>query len=121
MSEGQFSKTTRRSFLGTATVATAATLAVPVGGAAHSGSTGNSTGLTKVAAVNNANENLVAAAKASDWTKPAEMAIPKEGYLGLSRDDTVHFFPRRRQITASRSLQRLNQAVKKRSVSMERP
>ena len=32
MSEGQFAKTTRRSFLGTATVATAATLAVPVGG-----------------------------------------------------------------------------------------
>ena len=35
MSEGQSAKTTRRSFLGTATVATAATLAAPVGGAAH--------------------------------------------------------------------------------------
>ena len=94
MSEGQFAKTTRRSFLGTATVATAATLAVPVGGAAHSGSTGNSTGLTKVAAVNNANENLVAAAKASDWTKPAAMAIPKEGYFRLERGRYGPLFPK---------------------------
>ena len=94
MSEGQFSKTTRRSFLGTATVATAATLAVPVGGAAHSGSTGNSTGLTKVAAVNNANENLMAAAKASDWTKPAAMAIPKEGYFRLEQGRYGPLFPK---------------------------
>ena len=45
MSEGQFSKTTRRSFLGTATVATAATLAVPVGGAARNADIPSGTGL----------------------------------------------------------------------------
>src|SRR6476661_9561720 len=94
MSEGQFAKTTRRSFLGTATVATAATLAVPVGGAAHGASTGNSTGLTKVAAVNNASENLMAAAKAGDWTKPAAMAIPKEGYFKLEQGRYGPIYPR---------------------------
>ena len=94
MSEGQFAKTTRRSFLGTATVATAATLAVPVGGAAHGASTGNSTGLTKVAAVNNASENLMAAAKAGDWTKPAAMAIPKEGYFKLEQGRYGPIFPK---------------------------
>ena len=94
MSEGQFAKTTRRSFLGTATVATAATLAVPVGGAAHNASSGNSAGLTKVAAVNNANENLMAAAKASDWTKPAAMAIPKEGYFKLEQGRYGPLFPK---------------------------
>jgi hypothetical protein len=93
MSEGQFAKTTRRSFLGTATVATAATLAVPVGGA-HGASTGNSTGLTKVAAVNNPNENLMAAAKAGDWTKPAAMAIPKEGYFQLEQGRYGPIFPK---------------------------
>ena len=94
MSEGQFAKTTRRSFLGTATVATAATLAMPVGGAAHNASSGSSVGLTKVAAVNNANENLMAAAKASDWTKPAAMAIPKEGYFKLEQGRYGPLFPK---------------------------
>ena len=94
MSEGQFAKTTRRSFLGTATVATAATLAAPVGGAAHDAGTGNSAGLTKVAAVNSANENLVAAAKAGDWTKPAAMAIPKEGYFKLEQGRYGPIFPK---------------------------
>jgi len=94
MSEGQFAETTRRSFLGTATVATAATLAAPVGGAAHNAGTGNSAGLTKVAAANNANENLMAAAKASDWTKPAAMAIPKEGYFKLEQGRYGPLFPK---------------------------
>jgi hypothetical protein len=94
MSEGQFAKTTRRSFLGTATVATAATLAVPVGGAADNAGRGNSAGLTKVAAVNSANENLVAAAKAGDWTKPAAMAIPKEGYFKLEQGRYGPIFPK---------------------------
>ena len=94
MSEGQFAKTTRRGFLGTATAATAATLAVPVGGAAHGASTSNSTGLTKVAAVNNPNENLMAAAKAGDWTKPAAMAIPKEGYFKLEQGRYGPIFPK---------------------------
>ena len=94
MSEGQFAKTTRRSFLGTATAATAATLAVPVGGAARNAGSGNSAGLTKVAAVNSANENLMAAAKASDWTKPAAMAIPKEGYFKLEQGRYGPLFPK---------------------------
>jgi len=94
MSEGQFAKTTRRSFLGTATVATAATLAVPVGGAAHNASSSNSAGLTMVAAVNNARENLIAAAKAGDWTKPAAMAIPKEGYFKLEQGRYGPIFPK---------------------------
>ena len=94
MSDGQSAETTRRSFLGTATVATAATLAAPVGGAAHDAGAGNSAGLTKVAAVNNASENLMAAAKAGDWTKPAAMAIPKEGYFKLEQGRYGPIFPK---------------------------
>jgi hypothetical protein len=94
MSDGQSAKTTRRSFLGTATVATAATLAAPVGGAADNAGRANSAGLTKVAAVNSANENLAAAAKAGDWTKPAAMAIPKEGYFKLEQGRYGPIFPK---------------------------
>jgi hypothetical protein len=94
MSDGQSAKTTRRSFLGTATVATAATLAVPVGGAVDNAGRANSAGLTRVAAVNSANENLAAAAKAGDWTKPAAMAIPKEGYFKLEQGRYGPIFPK---------------------------
>jgi hypothetical protein len=94
MSDGQSAKTTRRSFLGTATVATAATLAAPVGGAADNAGRANSAGLTKVAAVNSANENLAAAAKAGDWTKPAAMAVPREGYFKLEQGRYGPIFPK---------------------------
>ena len=120
MSEGQFSKTTRRSFLAQQPLHRA-TLAVPVGGAAHSGSTGNSTGLTKVAAVNNANGNLVAAAKASDWTKPAEMAIPKGEYFRLEQGRYGPLFPKTPANYGFTIIAKIKPGREERSVSMERP
>jgi hypothetical protein len=92
MSEERTAKTTRRNFLGAATVATAA-LAAPVSGEARSA--GNSTAeVARVAAVNSANEDLMAAAKAGDWTKPAAMAIPKEGYFHLEQGRYGPIFPK---------------------------
>ena len=93
MSEERSAKTTRRNFLGAATVATAA-LAAPASGEARNADNSNSAGVTRVAAVNNANEELMAAAKAGDWTKPAAMAIPKEGYFQLEQGRYGPIFPK---------------------------
>src|SRR5580692_3949163 len=84
MSQDQFGKPTRRAFLGTATVATAATLTAPVAGEAQTAETGHPVGTTELAEANaDVPTQLVSRAKASDWTKPAAMAIPKEGYFEL--------------------------------------
>ena len=83
MSDGQSAKTTRRSFLGTATVATAATLAAPVGGAADNAGRANSAGLTKVAAVNSANENLAAAAKVVTGRSQRQWPSPRRDISSL--------------------------------------
>jgi Ubiquitinol-cytochrome C reductase Fe-S subunit TAT signal len=93
MSEEHSAKTTRRNFLGAATVATAA-LAAPVNGEARNADNSNSAEMTRVAAVNNTNEGLMAAAKAGDWTKPAAMAIPKEGYFSLEQGRYGPIFPK---------------------------
>ena len=82
MSEQHFAKTTRRDFLGSATLATAATLTVPGASEVQSGGTDNSTERTKVArATTEPNADLMKRSKRGDWTKPAAMAIPKEGYF----------------------------------------
>ena len=96
MSQDQFGKTTRRAFLGTATVATAATLTAPVAGEAQAADTGHPVGTTKLAQANtDVPAQLMARAKAGDWTKPAAMAIPKEGYITLEQwDDTADLFPK---------------------------
>ena len=80
MSQERFGEATRRAFLGTATVATAATLTAPVAGEAQTADTGHLVGKTKLAEANaDVPAQLMSRAKAGDWTKPAAMAIPKEG------------------------------------------
>jgi Ubiquitinol-cytochrome C reductase Fe-S subunit TAT signal len=81
MSEDHFAKTTRRDFLSTATIATAA-LTVPVASEAQEASTSSSAERIKVVQANTeSNTELTARSKAGDWTKPAAMAIPKDGYF----------------------------------------
>ena len=95
MSQDQFGKTTRRAFLGTATVATAATLAAPVAGEAQTVDTGHLVGTTKLAQANtDVPVQLMSRAKAGDWTKPAAMAIPKEGYFKLETGTLRPNFPK---------------------------
>ena len=85
MSDEKPAQTTRRTFLGTATVATAATAATltsPIreASAASTKKAGESIKLAQANA--EANEKLTEAAKASDWTKPAAMAIPNQAGCG---------------------------------------
>ena len=57
---------------------------------------------------------------AKDWTKPAAMAIPKEGYFREKMDDMAQSFPGgRRRATASRLSQRLFREEKKPVMSTE--
>jgi hypothetical protein len=96
MSNEQFGRTTRRTFIGTATVATAAaSLARPT--AAEEQTTGrvNSGDTMRLAEANpGLPEPLAARAKAGDWTKPAAMAIPKEGYFKPEQGRYGPIFPK---------------------------
>ena len=95
MSKEQFGETTRRAFLGTATVATAASLTGPTAGADQSADRVNAAGSIKLAEANvDVPEQLAARAKAGDWTKPAAMAIPKEGYFKLEQGRYGPVFPK---------------------------
>jgi hypothetical protein len=95
MSQKDLAKSTRRDFLGTATVATAAALTGPVVSEAQSTGTKIATEETKAAqATAGPNPELMARAKASDWTKPAAMAIPKEGYFHLEPGRYGPLFPK---------------------------
>ncbi|MFZ0150500.1 MAG: hypothetical protein WAM72_19615 [Xanthobacteraceae bacterium] len=92
MSQDHFGKTTRRTFLGTAT-ATAASLTAPV--AAEAQGPDNPVGTTKLAeADTDVRAQLMSRAKAGDWTKPAAMAIPKEGYFTLEQGRYGPIFPK---------------------------
>ena len=95
MSQDQTGKTTRRAFLGTATVATAASLTAPAASEAQVGGSGHPAGATKVAQADaDVPAQLMARAKAGDWTKPAAMAIPKEGYFKLEQGRYGPIFPK---------------------------
>ena len=95
MSQERFGEATRRAFLGTATAATAATLTAPVGGEAQAADTSPSVGTTKLAQANaDVPAQLMSRAKAGDWTKPAAMAIPKEGYFKLEQGRYGPLFPK---------------------------
>ncbi len=95
MSQDQTGKTTRRAFLGTATVATAASLAASRASEAQGVGTGNPAGSTKLAQADaDVPVQLAARAKAGDWTKPAAMAIPKEGYFQLEQGRYGPVFPK---------------------------
>jgi hypothetical protein len=95
MSKDQFAETTRRDFLGTATVATAVTLSGTDAGEAQSTDRHNPSGTIKLAQANaDVPAELAARAKGGDWTKPAAMAIPKEGYFELEQGRYGPVFPK---------------------------
>src|SRR5215472_13529804 len=96
MSKDQFGGSTRRAFLGTATVATAAaSLTGPTAGADQSVDRVNPAGTIKLAeATVDVPEQLAARAKVGDWTKPAAMAIPKEGYFKLEQGRYGPIYPK---------------------------
>jgi hypothetical protein len=83
---------TRRGFLGTATVATAATIAIPPASQAQTPSgpfvlTQSEPVKTDTAATNTP-------ARPRDWTQPAAMAIPKEGYFKYEQGRYGPLYPR---------------------------
>jgi hypothetical protein len=82
---------TRRGFLGTATVATAATMAIPPASQAQTPS--GPFVLTQSDQVKGA---TVAGEppKARDWTQPAAMAIPKEGYFKYEQGRYGPLYPK---------------------------
>jgi hypothetical protein len=85
--------TTRRGFLGTATAATALTLTAPP--AAEAQAPVRSAEEIRTAQLSTTEQNTQPAAVANpDWTKPAAMAIPKEGYFKLEQGRYGPVFPR---------------------------
>jgi hypothetical protein len=95
MPEKDFAKSTRRNFLGTATVATAAALTGPVVSEAQStGQNSPAEGTKAAEATGGLDRELMTRAKASDWTKPAAMAIPKEGYFQVEHGRYGPVFPK---------------------------
>lgn len=95
MSDKDFAKSTRRDFLGTATIATASALTGPVLSEAQSADANMPAEGTKMAqATAGANPELIARAKTGDWTKPAAMAIPKDGYFQLEQGRYGPIFPK---------------------------
>jgi hypothetical protein len=92
MSNEPLGNTTRRNFLGTATAVTALTLTTPPAAEAQSGI--KSTNEIKMAQVNAPNNPQLTAAGTGDWTRPAAMAIPKEGYFKLEQGRYGPIFPR---------------------------
>jgi len=88
MSHDQIGKTTRRDFLGT-TAATALTLG------ASSGAEAQRSDEAQVAQLTTTGQGAAPAATAApDWTKPAAMAIPKEGYFKLEPGRYGPVFPK---------------------------
>jgi len=91
MSNEPLGNTTRRGFLGTATAVTALTLTAPSTAEAQAAIKSDE---IKMAQANSPNSPQAAVAAASDWTKPAAMAIPKEGYFKLEQGRYGPIFPR---------------------------
>jgi hypothetical protein len=93
MSNEPLGNTTRRGFLGTATAATAMTLTTPP--AAEAQPAAKSADEIKVAQLTTTGQGAAPAATTTpDWTKPAAMAIPKEGYFKLVQGRYGPVFPK---------------------------
>jgi hypothetical protein len=93
MSQDQFGSTTRRGFLGAASAVTVATLASPaLADGLQSGPAPGASG--KPAAVPSSAKSPTGSASSPDWTKPAAMAIPKEGYFKKEEGRYGPLFPR---------------------------
>src|ERR1700692_3966187 len=85
---------TRRAFLGSATAATALALASSAS-AEQAPIAGAKPDLTEMAQLKtSATAAPAAAPPTSDWTKPAAMAIPKDGYFQLEQGRYGPVFPR---------------------------
>ena len=92
MSNEPMGNTTRRGFLGTATAATAFTLSAPPAADAQTALVpGDEIKVAQLSVPATAQPTATAAA---DWTKPAAMAIPKEGYFKLEQGRYGPIFPR---------------------------
>ena len=92
MSHDQTGKTTRRDFLGTATAATALTLGASPGAEAQTAPIKSDE--VQVAQLTTGQNVQPAATGTPDWTKPAAMAIPKEGYFKVEQGRYGPIFPR---------------------------
>ena len=92
MSSEPLGKSTRRGFLGTATAATALTLTAPP--AAEAQAAVKSADEIKMAQLTGANNPQPTATSTGDWTTPAAMGIPKEGYFKLEQGRYGPIFPR---------------------------
>src|SRR6476661_194767 len=93
MSNEPLGNTTRRGFLGTATAATALTLGTSPGAEAQTAPIKSDE--VQVAQLTTTGQGAAPAATATpDWTKPAAMAIPKEGYFKLEQGRYGRIFPR---------------------------
>src|SRR5262249_49626857 len=93
MSHDQFGKATRRDFLGTATAATALTLGAS--SAAETQSAPIKSDEVQVAQLTTTGQGTVPVPTAApDWTKPAAMALPKEGYFKPEQGRYGPIFPR---------------------------
>ncbi len=92
MSHDQIGKTTRRDFLGTATAATALTLGTSPGAEAQTAPIKSDE--VQVAQLTTGQSVQPTATGTPDWTKPAAMAIPKEGYFKLEQGRYGPIFPR---------------------------
>ena len=93
MSHDQIGKTTRRDFLGTATAATALTLGASPGAGEQTAPFKSDE--LQVAQLTTTGQSVQPAATGTpDWTKPAAMAIPKEGYFKLEQGRYGPIYPR---------------------------
>ena len=94
MSQDDLGGSTRRAFLGSATAATALTVASSASAeqAPMAGATPDPTRMAQLKT--GATAASAAVAPTSDWTKPAAMAIPKEGYFQLEQGRYGPIFPR---------------------------
>ena len=93
MSENPLGTTTRRTFLGAASAATAAALTSPATeaqGADHAASDQ----IQMAQLSGSGTTSPPAPAHPGDWTKPAAMAIPKEGYFKLEQGRYGPIFPK---------------------------
>jgi len=93
MSKEPVGNTTRRGFLGTATAVTALTLTTPPAAEAQVAS--RSADEVRTAQLTTTGQSVPPAATGTgDWTKPAAMAIPKEGYFKVEQGRYGPIFPR---------------------------
>jgi hypothetical protein len=92
MTHEQIGKTTRRDFLGTATAATALTLGTSPGAEAQTAPIKSDE--VQVAQLTTGQNVRPTATGTPDWTKPAAMAIPKEGYFKLEQGRYGAVFPK---------------------------